>query len=694
MKRRNIVIFLIIIVLLISIIISKPQELNLSDISIESKTVIAMLIAILSQVLANYLRAKKHQLLINKIRPISTRLILRGQMLGLFFNMLLPFRLGELLRARFIANSVSISQSAVFSTIVFERVLDLVAASTAYLIIIIVAGFAYVSNALLPVIILSIGVIFTLLLYCARLQQRWFLKTVYVISSVFNDRLKNRIRMMGWSSIFTLKNVLSRDVIGKYIGISLVMWLAYGLSIYCFILIGLANIDFFDNIRMVASSYLGISIPLGPAYLGVFQSVFTNQSLISVSYLHDNNVTFLIWAILVSNPIVFGVYYLFSSPQQVNKSKDFSQALKNKLHRDTDISSQFAQFMDAYFKGDEINKILTSEEQAQNFQVIKTFTGGSKALTILAWQKSKIVVKKITLKQFQDKLQAQYEWLVERSQYDEIAKTLGETSDSKDYYSIDIEYRDDYVSYFDLIHSSTYSVNKKILINVCKFMSDKIYVNSIKLSKPEADKRVQEYIDNKICGKIQDSANTNVSIGKLIGSKKLIVNSKSFHNYNTVIDKITHSPKIMKDLSDIYDSPIHGDLTIDNIIVDPSTKKYILLDPNNENAISDEVVDYAKLMQSLHSGYEFLRTLNSVEVQGDSVKFKEVRSLQYDRLYDDLKKHLKTVLPQSRYRTLLFHEAVHYCRMLTYRCDINSETAPAFYAVAIRLFNEFIEQYE
>ena len=100
-------------------------------------------------------------------------------------------------------------------------------------------------------------------------------------------------------------------------------------------------------------------------------------------------------------------------------------------------------------------------------------------------------------------------------------------------------------------------------------------------------------------------------------------------------------------------------------------------------------MDIAKLYQSLHSGYEFLCTLTKCSVERNQILFDENISSKFTELFNHLDSKLARELPPERHRAILFHEAVHYCRMLTYRARINPDTLPAFYAIATRLFNEF-----
>ena len=149
----------------------------------------------------------------------------------------------------------------------------------------------------------------------------------------------------------------------------------------------------------------------------------------------------------------------------------------------------------------------------------------------------------------------------------------------------------------------------------------------------------------------------------------------------------------MKDLASYKQSPIHGDLTVDNLIASAGGD-FIILDPNNENQVSAKAVDLGKLYQSLHSGYEFLIQLERCQVKDDQINFEDSKSHKYAEIFNLFDKSLKQRLNPKDYRSILFHEAVHYCRMLTYRVNINEATVPVFYATAVRLFNEFLEQYE
>ncbi len=698
MKTRITLITLLVISLIFGGIssfhfISKLDNMDIRLFSAVNSTGIVLVVAgILLQIIGHVIRAKKHALLLEQIRPIRFMEVFKGQMIGFLFNASLPLRLGEIIRAHYIGKGVKISRSAVFGTILFERIVDLVVVMSFALLVplfflpktslepfLLVIGNALLSLALLVVAVWSI-----------RSQYPRLLRLIYHSTALFNQKIKNRLRLMSWSLIYGLKTVLNYHILPRYLYLSVAMWLCYGLSIA--LIAGALQPHLMSIASSTISSYLSISTPIGPTYLVSYRAILAGLlQTLGENGTYILSFSILSWLILVVPSIILGTYYVIRRQSITNNSRlSRVEVMKNKLYRDVDISGEFGSFLDTYFKGVELNRILNNHEMAKEFTVVKTFKGGSNALTLLAWQNDKMVVKKITLPQFADKLSAQYQWLHQRHHLEHTAKVLEEEKNS-DSYAINLTYHDDYITFFDFVHSSSVLSSWRVLRNILDFMNSEIYKPTI---INDQQHKLDEYIENKVIGKVRDAANTSTTISRALEEERLIVNGRKLMNFNEVIKKIQQNKTAMSDVANFNESPIHGDLTVDNIIVNPVNKDFVLLDPNNENAISDAVTDYGKMFQSLHSGYEFLVLIKSAELTGNKIVFEEKTSMQYNNLYKRLSTYLSNELPTDQYRAILFHEAVHYCRMLTYRVHINPQSAIAFYAIAVRLFNDFIEQYE
>lgn len=655
--------------------------------------VILLIMAVVLQMVAHLLRAYKSRYLLGRIREVRIRSLFKGLSVGYLFNSLLPLRLGEFIRAFYIGDAVSISKSTVFMSILIERLVDGIVLGLCFIsAALFIKDFSrsgYIIMTKLGLSLLILSLVLAALISIIRSENKLLLRFVRAGSSIFNPHISNRIRLMAWSGIYGTRLMLaSKGTMLKYCLVSLIMWAVYFCSTAAVVLA-------FFNFKMLSSmwftiqsSYAGISTPAGPGYIGTFQLIVSHL-LSKITTSPVDGFALFNWLIITIPIALIGIFVLAKQRFQQKKDAPEQDALINKLYREKDISAEFGNFLDAYFNGEEINRILTQAELDGKFKLIKSFKGGSNAHTMLVWQDQALFVKKITLPQFADKLQAQAQWLIERDHLPHLPRVVNEEH-TPSYYSYDLEFHEDYFPFFDYIHSHTAKASYDILGAMLDFMDRSVY-------EPTAVKggmeNLQDYIANKILGKINDTVAVNSQISQLIAAPTIIINGKKYDNILQAVEKVRTNKQAMDDLANYSESPIHGDLTVDNLIAS-ARGSFLLLDPNNENQVSSPVVDYGKLYQSLHSGYEFLIQLESCQVRKANIDFEDSKSQKYAELFSLLDTKLQNTLKPRDYHTILFHEAVHYCRMLTYRANINSRTLPVFYATAVRLFNEFLGQYD
>lgn len=651
-------------------------------------------LAITLQILAHTIRARKSRLLLDRIRKSETSKLFQGLSVGYLFNSLLPFRLGEFIRAFYIGDALAISKTTVLMSIVIERLVDSIILGVGFVL----AGIwvlTYSSSAFLIMVQLGIGLliiatILGLLLHVIRSENKTMLHALRTFSNVFNERMANRVKFMAWSGIYGTRLMLSdKYVMRKYYLLSLFMWFIYFCSTASVALAFFNNLTFTNLWFIVQASYAGVSTPAGPGYIGTFHLVVFNilnklGGLISIS-----GFSLFMWLVLTVPISLIGLSVLIKQRFNNSHSVHEQEALINKLHRETDISTELSHFLDAYLNGEEINQILTQAELEGKFRLIKSFKGGSNAHTVLVWQGTEMRVKKITLLQFADKLIAQARWLMEYKSLEHIPNLVDEHTTSQ-YYSFDLAYKEDFLPLFEYIHSHTTKESYHILTNALSFMDKNIYH---RVPTKNGYDNVLQYIDQKVICKINDTAVLSSEVSQLMNYKKLIINGVTFENIFRIINRIKKHKGALMDLSNYMESPIHGDFTVDNLIASPDGD-FLLLDPNNENQVSSPVVDYAKLYQSLHSGYEFLIQLNESSIIDHNIYYEDAKSQKYAALYELIDKQLRSSLSPVEYRSILFHEATHYCRMLTYRANINPRTTSVFYATAVKLFNEFLAQYD
>jgi hypothetical protein len=137
---------------------------------------------------------------------------------------------------------------------------------------------------------------------------------------------------------------------------------------------------------------------------------------------------------------------------------------------------------------------------------------------------------------------------------------------------------------------------------------------------------------------------------------------------------------------------IHGDLTIENIIVSPDEAVgWYLIDPNPVNIFDTPLIDWAKLMQSLNLGYETMNRGNVSTINGSALSIGFTRSNAYAQLYERLCERLRSRLGDDGMREISFHEIVNYLRLIPYKIRSAPQKGLAFFACASVLLRRYRE---
>lgn len=138
---------------------------------------------------------------------------------------------------------------------------------------------------------------------------------------------------------------------------------------------------------------------------------------------------------------------------------------------------------------------------------------------------------------------------------------------------------------------------------------------------------------------------------------------------------------------------IHGDLTIDNVIATPTRDLgYYLIDPNPENLFNSPLIDWAKMMQSLHLGYEAMNRL--IPPTGtDGIIVPLIRSQRYADLHTTLEQRLIERFGEDGLREIYFHEIINYLRLTPYKIRQNSDKGLMFAGCCFLLVDRYRTRY-
>ncbi len=672
------------------------------SVEITAGLVVIVLGAVLLQFVGHIVRAYKAKIIFGITKESSVRFQFRALSIGYLFNAVLPLKLGELVRARIISGAMSISFGWALTLIIFERAVDAVILGfVGFVVIYLCMGNDYAGLLGYTAVLLAVAGLIFAVIYLAMKQDRRLVRFWYKTTELLNSNLKTGFRFKAWSVMYGLNRTMRPNMILRYVGLSITSWGFYFASI-------LLLVTYFDSLRTVGEKavltiapYFGIAIPAGPANLGVFSDIteaFTSfAGLTGEQTLAYNLLT---WSVLVLPVAFVGLALLLlktkESLHQVRPKHASKASLANKLYRSEDISQEMANFLENFFSGNSLSRIVHKLELRDNFRLVKYFKGGSDAITILALQDGKEVVKKIIPIEFRDRLYAQYKWLEERKGRNGIVTVLAE-EDSPDYYAIDLDYDPRNEMFYEYIHKNPVASSSAILGQVWEQLGKELYAKVDKETLHSEER--QQYVDKHIFGCLDKAAVVDPELLRATESKRLKINGRSYHNLYQVMEKIRKHPEAWKDIGTYRQSAlVHGDVIVDNLLVSTKTDKVLIIDPAPDgNIVNGPVFDFGKNMQSLYCGYEaLLRDEDAVFLQdGHVINYRDNRSEKYTQLSDYVRTEIAPrYLTESEQRAMLFHAAALFIRRLKHQVYYTPENTLKFYAVGVKTLNEFLSQYE
>ena len=217
-----------------------------------------------------------------------------------------------------------------------------------------------------------------------------------------------------------------------------------------------------------------------------------------------------------------------------------------------------------------------------------------------------------------------------------------------------------------------------------------------KVNQRPADKAtIDEYIKSKVNKNLDKIMNAKY-LKRLMEYDEIIINGRSFHNLPYYLPYLSeeHLYDIFK--NDTY-SEIHGDLTIENIICTRNADgddDFYIIDPNTGNVHDSSNLDYGKLLQSIHGGYEFLMATKNVSIERNRINFVFTKSEAYTYLYDMLDKYMREHFEEERVKSIYYHEIIHWLRLMPYKIEKNGKRVLLFYAGMLMVMYDVVNNFE
>lgn len=646
--------------------------------------IILLVAAIILLALGHYFKMLRWKQFIEVYEKPNKSILLQSLGLGYAINFFVPFHAGDVFRViwagRRMKNGVGLS----LATVIIDRYLDVIVVGALFFVFWL-GGFRDAVTVETLVFYTGFAVLLLVLSFLF-LKYSWLPKKLMLrFSGLFNENIELKLMNFFWTMISSFKDMLQKLNPASLFLNTLVMWALY---LFSYGLVG---------------KYISGVVDDGFHYrvVDIFMLLFSRESLNSASFMQAAGAGELlqhapgVMAFYIICPLILLLAVAFirmrvnslrekEEAQEERQSIGYRQLLPHVNKQDR------LQFLETYFEGKHRSYLKNYLEINQNVSIIKDYSAGSNATTLLCMDEKQTFFRKYAFGSDGEKLYQQVLWLRDRQGSLPVTRLLRECH-TQEYCFYDMPYENLAVSMFQYVHSMPIEKSRRLLGKILGDLESKLYQGQEKADKGSVD----EYLTQKVEKNIGILYKARELKG-LMEYPELVINGKSYRNLKAFEPKLSR-----KHLESVFAEDevcaIHGDLTIENIICDnaPGEREggYYLIDPNTGNILNSPNLDYAKLLQSLHGGYEFLMNTQNVTVRENRIDFLLLKSTAYEQLYQYFTDYMRANFPEGKIRSIFYHEIVHWLRLMPYKLKKDGKRSIIFYAGLIMVLNDIAERH-
>ena len=631
--------------------------------------IIFLIVAIITLSLAHFIKILRWRLFIEIYEEPRNRNLIQALSLGYLINLFFPFRIiGDFFRAIYSGKKMKNSYSLSFSTVIVDRILDIITVGILFYIFYIFSIYnkqiekSFRFYMLFSVLIISLIILFYFF--------KGYIKIISLkVASLFNANIELNILKFMWALIWNFKDIFLKINKFKILIITTLMWLLYTFSYYLFSLFLLSQNY---NFTLVDIFFLLFSKDIfGMDFLLIEKKV----SIFFYIYM----ITPIIIMLLISKFFTIKTY----SKKNHREVEDYFNLFPNQDNKEK------LEFLRKYFLDKDKSYIDNYLKINQKITIIRDFSAGSNATTMLCMKKDEIFYRKYSFEDI-EKLYEQVEWIVENKKRKLPLPEIIRKEKTNNYCYYDMLYKPSSIPLFEYIHSTPFEETWEMIENILKKLEEVLYTNKLRKADTES---INKYIDLKVRDNITKIYDSKI-LKKLLRYDEVIINGKSYKNLSYYLKYL--SKEYLYDIfrDDIY-SDIHGDLTIENIICNLNTmeEKYYIIDPNSENINNSANLDYAKILQSTHGGYEFMMRTYDISVEENQINFLFIKSQAYSYLYKKLNEYMNSKFEKEKIRSIYFHEIIHWLRLMPYKLKKDGKRALIFYSGLLMVLDDVITMY-
>lgn len=631
---------------------------------------VAFIGSILLLVAAHLIRTLRWALLYPPNRVSRFNLFV-GLAVGNVINAVVPLRLGELFRVLYVRQTERVRFSYVLASIATERISDLLVVSALVLIFPGVIGLSLVSAfGMFCVAVVLAGI--ALAVHRSERARTFLWHATWPLNA--------KLRVSTADLFWTTGEMLGRGgaLHPNYLFGTISMWAAYFGS---FALFGWATQSPAQNVNAIM-----LGDPLSPLILRILDGQLT-----------PDEVGLMVFAF---SPLALIIAYGYLSARVnigtvIDTVKGFAGFVSDRpltvaTDRRFEKIDQYENFIRALFGGGDTKQSDFGLQAVDDARVVRFFHGGSDAVTALVDIDGTLRIRKFAKGDAGKKLADQAKWLAHERDRGMPLVEIAELSEKHEACIYDMHAVTPAADFFEFIHASPQE-NVHTLFGT--LLNDTVAFHASGSEGEASQADIEAYLSEKVTKNVNDILSfVQAELPKGV----LDINGRihRLQNWNRFRDK----DWLHAQIKDRRIARIHGDLTIENVIVSPvAADGYYVIDPNPDNKFNTPLIDWAKLMQSLHLGYETLnRAISiSVDMADDgkvSLRLPLQRSQAYSALHSSYEQFLLERYGQEGLREVYFHELVNYFRLTPYKIRQDPRRGLGFFACTAVLIDQYLEE--
>lgn len=440
---------------------------------------ILLTLSIISIVLGHLFKVYRWKQMIETYEKTDDSNLICALSIGYLINYLLPYRIGDIVRAIFSGKKMKNGISFSFATIILDRIMDVIIVAILFTVFYIIG---YTSQVIKDSMIFYI--IFTILLIGTlgiSLKYNKYIKmAIKKVAEIFNEKIELGILKLTWSFIQSFKDLIHNVNKIKILFSTILMWVFYLISYALYAL----------TITKAGSN---------ASIIDVFMSFFSKNNLDLTTYtaIQSYMVNYTkITLLYIIMPIVILLIIAFIVSKLSKKIKQDDEKMELLPH--INPKDKLA-FLETYFSGEQKEYFRSYIRINSDVAILKDFSAGSNATTMLCQYKGKSIFRKYSIGEDSKKLYEQVVWLNKHKDILPLAKILRYSYEEKVCF-YDMEYIPEAITCFNFIHSKPINESWSILENVLNDLTQRLYITN----KTDASKElIDKYIYTKVIRKLK-----------------------------------------------------------------------------------------------------------------------------------------------------------------------------------------------